>query len=455
MASNSSLQDRRAWPLRTLREANVILIDCDHRTPPAQEQGYPYVTIPQLKNGRIELSSSRRISPEHYAEWTRKAKPSAFDVVLSRRCNPGETAFVPPDVEFALGQNLVLLRADGSEVYPPFLRWLVSGPEWWDQIKTFLNVGAVFESLKCADIPKFTLCIPPLDEQKAIADFLGYLDSRIEVLQNENSLMAQIAQAIFKSWFVDFDPVRAKAEGRKPQGMDADTAALFPSEFQESELGAIPKGWSIESIGDLTLRVSMGPFGSNIKTDNFIAEGVPIIRGKNLRDGFIDDDFVFLSDEKADELRNANAFAGDIVITHRGTLGQVGRIPEGSRFPRYVVSQSQMVLTVDSRRATSLFVYHYLTSMTGQNQLLANTSQVGVPAIARPTMSVKAIKLPLSERIALMHAFESLIGALADRINMNSVTSRTLTDLRDTLLPRLISGKLRVPEAEKLVEAVL
>ena len=102
------------WPTLTLREAGITLIDCDHRTPPPVDAGYPYVAIPQLRNGRIELSGVRRITPEHFAEWTRKARPAANDVVLSRRCNPGETAFVPPDLNFALGQNLVLLRADGQ-----------------------------------------------------------------------------------------------------------------------------------------------------------------------------------------------------------------------------------------------------------------------------------------------------------------------------------------------------
>jgi type I restriction enzyme S subunit len=317
-----------------------------------------------------------------------------------------------------------------------------------------LKNGGGQQNLNAQLIKSFKISLPPMSVQCEISDFLESLDDRIESLSKTNITMESMARAIFKSWFVDFDPVRAKAEGREPDGMDADTAALFPSEFQKSELGAIPKGWSIESIGDLTLRVSMGPFGSNIKTDNFVEKGVPIIRGKNLRDGFIDDDFVFLLDGKADELRTANACAGDIVITHRGTLGQVGRIPEGSRFPRYVVSQSQMVLTVDSRRATSLFVYYYLTSTAGLNQLLANTSQVGVPAIARPTMSVKAIKLPMSERMELIHAFESLTSALASRVNMNSTSIRTLADLRDTLLPRLISGKLRVPEAEAMLTRV-
>src|SRR5262249_45514854 len=122
------------WQVMSLRDANVALIDCDHRTPPAADAGYPYVAIPQLRNGRIELSSARRITADHFRDWTRKAKPTANDVVLSRRCNPGETAHVADQMEFALGQNLVLLRADGTRVHPPFLRWLVRGPEWWEQI---------------------------------------------------------------------------------------------------------------------------------------------------------------------------------------------------------------------------------------------------------------------------------------------------------------------------------
>src|SRR6059036_3583163 len=109
------------WRTMKLREAHVILIDCDHRTPPASEAGYPYVAIPQLRGGRLDLSKVRHIKREDLVEWTRKAKPAPDDVILSRRCNPGETAVAPPELEFALGQNLVLLRADGTRVYPPFL----------------------------------------------------------------------------------------------------------------------------------------------------------------------------------------------------------------------------------------------------------------------------------------------------------------------------------------------
>ena len=109
------------WHRKSLREAGVTLIDCDHRTPPAAVSGYPYVAIPQLKEGRLSLGDVRLISSEHFIEWTRKAKPQHHDVVLSRRCNPGETAYVPAGIECALVQNLVLLRADGRKLFPPFL----------------------------------------------------------------------------------------------------------------------------------------------------------------------------------------------------------------------------------------------------------------------------------------------------------------------------------------------
>ena len=250
------------WQRTTLRAANVTLIDCDHRTPPAAEDGYPYVAIPQMRGGRIELDDARRINREHFLEWTRKAKPSANDVILSRRCNPGETAVAPTCAEFALGQNLVLLRADGTKVYPPFLRWLVRGPDWWEQIGKFNNVGAVFDSLRCADVPNFDLRIPPLPEQRAIAHILGTLDDKIELNRRMNETLEAMARALFKSWFVDFDPVRAKAEGRDP-GLPKPLADLFPARLVDSELGEIPEGWETGPILEQARLMS----GGTPKTD--------------------------------------------------------------------------------------------------------------------------------------------------------------------------------------------
>ncbi|MGC8494157.1 MAG: restriction endonuclease subunit S, partial [Syntrophobacteraceae bacterium] len=190
------------WKELSLREANVRLLDCDHKTPPATQEGYPYIAIPQIKDGRLDLSEVRKISRKDYVVWTQKTKPQGWDVILSRRCNPGETAYMPVDLECALGQNLVLLRSEGEAIYPPFLRWLLRSPAWWDQVKKFINVGAVFDSLKCADIPNFRLPIPPKREQHAIACILGALDNKIELNRRMNQTLEAMARAIFKSWFV-------------------------------------------------------------------------------------------------------------------------------------------------------------------------------------------------------------------------------------------------------------
>jgi type I restriction enzyme, S subunit len=312
--------------------------------------------------------------------------------------------------------------------------------------------GAVMPKLTQGNLNRIPISCPSLDEQRAIAHILGTLDDKIDLNRRMNETMEAIARTIFKSWFVDFDPVRARASGEPAEsicrrlGLTHELLDLFPDRFQDSELGEIPEGWEVITIGELCERVSMGPFGSDIKTSNFVREGVPIIRGSNLTDGFIDNNFVFLTEAKADELRNANARGGDIVITHRGTLGQVGLIPTSSRYPRYVVSQSQMVLTPRKERTTSRYIYEYLRSPTGRHALLANTSQVGVPAIARPTTSVKAISL-IAPQPELLRKYDSVVDPLFGRVVSAIRESNSLAAVRDALLPKLISGQLRVPEA--------
>jgi type I restriction enzyme S subunit len=310
--------------------------------------------------------------------------------------------------------------------------------------------GATMPNLNTSILAACPFVVPPPNEQLAIADILGTLDDKIELNRRMNETLEAMARTIFNSWFVDFDPVRAKAEGRDP-GLPKHIADLFPDHFEDSEVGEVPAGWQITSIGNVCRRISMGPFGSDIKTDNFIESGVPVVRGMNLTDGFVEHGFAFVSEEKADQLRNANAFPGDIVITHRGTLGQVGVIPDPSRFRRYVVSQSQMLITADNAVATPLYLYEFLRSPAGQAALLANTSQTGVPAIARPTVSVREIRLLLPP-FDILKTFDLLSRKLYRRNNQAVNESYTLAALRDALLPKLISGKLRAKHAHPAME---
>lgn len=203
--------------------------------------------------------------------------------------------------------------------------------------------------------------------------------------------------------------------------------------FKETEIGFIPVDWDIKTVDNIKSKnhhsIAMGPFGSDITKDNFVSEGIPVIRGVNLGEfKFNEDKFVYLTKEKANKLKASNAFPKDIVITHRGTLGQVGIIPENSKYSRYVVSQSQMKLTCNEEIMNPYFMFYFLKSKLGQYLLLMNTSQTGVPAIARPTSSLKEIKVmvpPISEQNSIVNFLKSLDS----KIELNQHMNQTLEEI--------------------------
>ena len=171
---------------------------------------------------------------------------------------------------------------------------------------------------------------------------------------------------------------------------------------------------------------AMGPFGSKIKAENFVSTGVPVIKGGNLGGTYLDErNFDFLTPQKAEELSSSKARRLDIVVTHRGTLGQVGLIPESSRYEQYIVSQSQLKMSFDSAKADPYFIYYFLRSPIGQTRLLANTSQVGVPAIAQALTTVRHILIPLPSK-KLQNATSAILRSLDDRITLLRETNATL-----------------------------
>ena len=427
------------WPTISLREAGVSLIDCDHKTPPASDIGYPYIAIPQLKHGRIDLSDARCISREHLIDWTRKAKPEVHDVILSRRCNPGETAFVPPGLECALGQNLVLLRADGSKVTPEFLRWLVRGPEWWEQIGKYINVGAVFDSLRCADIPNFELAIPMLSEQRAIAHILGALDDKIELNRLMNQTLEVMARAIFKSWFVDFDPVRAKAEGRDP-GLSPDLAALFPDGFENSELGEIPKGWRVMPVGEALKAVG----GSTPSTSNptFWDGGEYHWATPKDLSGFSAP--ILITTERkitksgVEQISSGLLPVGTVLMSSRAPVGYLALcgIP-------VAVNQGFIAMICDGPVSNYYALNWCRYNMEEIQQRASGTTFAEISKAAfRPIPMIVPANI-------IMNRFTEIVDPLYKSISERLKETRTLVALRDSLLPKLLSGEIRVTKAEK------
>jgi len=172
-------------------------------------------------------------------------------------------------------------------------------------------------------------------------------------------------------------------------------------------------------IADLIDEIAMGPFGSNIKVECFVDEGIPVLNGSNL-DGFAlsEKEFRYVTFEKADSLKKANASRGDVVITHRGTLGQIVYIPQNSKYDRYVISQSQFRVRCNDKILPEYMVYYFHTAV-GQHKLLSNASQVGVPALARPSSTFQQIEIEVPS-IQVQRRVVSIINALQSKIDCNN-----------------------------------
>ncbi|HQU69072.1 MAG TPA: restriction endonuclease subunit S [Albidovulum sp.] len=418
-----------------LSDAGVILLDCDHKTPEAVEVGRPYIGIPQMTSGRIDFSSARQISEDDFVTWNRKTKYQRNDVVLSRRTNPGVTAIDDTGTEFALGQNLVLLRANGKRVDPPFLRWLVRTPEWWEQIEKFMNVGAVFSSLRCRDVPSFELTIPPLPEQRAIAATLGALDDKIELNRKMNATLEAMARALFRDWFVDFGPTRTKMEARAPY-LAPDLWSLFPDRLSDEDK---PTGWEVSTIGD-EVRVVGGSTPSTKEPDLWDG-GINWATPKDLSNlvaPVLLETARTISAAGLAKISSGQLPVGSLLLSSRAPIGYlaIAEVP---------VSINQGFIGMICDRMISN-VFAWLWTLENMEAILAKANGSTFQEISKGNFRSLPVVVPSAP---VMHAFDAIAQPLYERIAKNERESRTLAQTRDLLLPQLMSGQILVqPDAK-------
>lgn len=298
--------------------------------------------------------------------------------------------------------------------------------------------GTTHQTIYFPEAKAFHVCIPEIGVQRGIADVLQSLDDRIASLRETNSTLEAITQALFKSWFVDFDPVRAKMEGRLPAGMDESTAALFPDRFEESELGVMPKGWSVGTLGDVTHTIKKQIQPSELHAGlNYV--GLEHIPRKSLS----------LADwDSAEGLESAKAAfgTGDILF---GKLRPY--------FHKVVVAPFDGVCSTDilvcNAKKPAYYGFSVMqlfsTSLIDYAERLSNGAKM--PRVGWKDLADYKTVIP-AEPIAA--EYTRCIEAQLARMKANVHASQTLAALRDTLLPRLISGQLRLPEAEAQIEGL-
>ena len=279
----------------------------------------------------------------------------------------------------------------------------------------------------------FEFSLPPIEEQRRIAHILGTLDDKIELNRQTNQTLEATARAIFKSWFVNFDPVKAKMEGRKPPCMDTSTAALFPSAFQDSSLGEIPKGWQITTIDeDFNLIMGQSPPGSTYNEDR---DGMPFYQGRR--------DFGFRYPTQRVYCTAPKRFAekGDTLVSVRAPVGDTNMVLEKCSIGRGVAAVQHKT----GNRSYTYYTMQFLQEVFSRYE--AEGPVFG--AINKTDFQTLPYLRPRDE---IVEAFERLIFPLDQNIENNENESHTLAQTRDTLLPKLLSGEIRVDAAAEILE---
>ena len=412
--------------------------------------GTPIITVEHLGENRITYQEIPKVS-DHDKDRLSKYALREGDIVFSRVGSVDRRALVRRNEDGWLFSGRCLrVRPNINKIDPTYLSYFFGLPSFQEYIRS-IAVGATMPSLNTKILSDVLIIYPPLPEQRAIAHVLGTLDDKIELNRRINETLEAMARALFKSWFVDFDPVRAKMESswRRSEslpGLPADLYDLFPDRLVDSELGKIPEGWGVNRIDDVAERVAMGPFGSSIKVSTFVDDGIPVISGRHLNGILLEDnEYRFITEDHAERLANANVQRGDVIFTHAGSIGQASYIPLTSKFERYVISQRQFYMRCDISKISPLFVVHFFKTPEGQHELLANTSSTGVPSIARPVTYVRSIKLCIPPK-PIWGLFDEIVGDFHLNIGWNTAESSTLANQRDTLLPLLVSGEVGVRE---------
>ena len=364
------------------------------------------------------------------------------ELLVSLVGNPGEVMIAPS--EFA-GHNIarqvamIRLKSDFDNRY---VYYSLKSPKSRSALAS-LSKGSVQQVINLGDLQQLEIDVPALNDQKAIAHILGTLDDKIELNQKMNQTLEDIAKAIFKSWFVDFDPVRAKAEGR-PTGLPLEISDLFPDELVDSEVGEIPEGCSSSTFGELADIQN----GYAFKSKDWCEEGtISVVKIGNVKPMLVDVGSCSRVDSHTVAgLERFRLSSGDALIGMTGYVGEVGLVPKVNELPYLNQRVGRLIAHVTND-------YSFMVVMARREEFKLEVENRGTGS-AQSNVSASSIKsiqvvMPVSD---LREKFGEIINPLVDQILTSAAEIEVLSELRDTLLPRLISGELRIPDAEKFLE---
>jgi len=414
--------------------------------------GHRVISAKVVKCGRIQLDADepRYISTSIYQKWMRTPLCQG-DVIMTSEAPLGELAFLGQDVDWVLGQRLFAIRPKAGRLYGRFLYYVLQTESVRADMLGRAS-GTTVQGIRQSELRRVRVPLPKFETQVQVADFLGALDDRIDVLRQTNATLEAISQALFKSWFIDFEPVRAKSEGREPEGMDAAMAALFPAEFEESTVGMVPKGWTHSNLGVVCAAaggaIQTGPFGSQLHASDYVDEGIPVVMPQDMRDRRVSEARIArVSQADADRLARHKLSVGDIVFSRRGDVGRHATVSE--REVGWLCGTGCLLVRPGAKAPSPAFLSQALAHSASIEWLQRHAVGATMPNLN--TGILEALPL-LNPADAVLNAFEDVVGPLENRITLNHSHASSLGAIRDQLLPRLVSGNLSLPDAQERLE---
>ncbi len=426
------------WPRLAIGEVSEIF-DGPHATPKTVDAGPIFLGIGALQNGRINLGETRHVTPEDFLTWTRRVKPRGGDVVFSYETRLGEAAIIPEGFACCLGRRMALVRTDRTRLDPRFFLYTYLSPYFQELIRSRTIPGATVDRIALKEFPLFPIPLPDIREQRAIAHVLGTLDDKIELYRHRNQTLEAMARALFQDWFVDFGPVRAKIAGRRPY-LPADLWQLFPDHLDDE---GKPEEWKMVPASELIEFNPTGPLRKGTSAPYLDMASLPT-------SGSWPEPPVLRKFGSGMRFRNGDTLLARITpCLENGKTAFIQCLPDdtmGWGSTEYIVMRPKAPVPAE---------YAYLLARDGAFREHAIRSMTGTSGRQRAQGdSVANFNLASPPDQNLWNAFAKHVEPAFESIKSNSTAPETLAALRDTLLPKLMSGDLRIEDAEKFMERV-
>jgi type I restriction enzyme S subunit len=396
--------------------------------------GYRVISAKAIKGRRVDLGSDepRFVNAATYRKWM-KSSLRADDVILTSEAPLGEPAYLAEDVEWCLGQRLFGIRTKKARLQGRFLFYALQSERVRHDLLSRAT-GTTAQGIRQTELRLVRIPLPSVDEQRAIAHIVGTLDDKIELNRRMSETLEAMARALFKSWFVDFDPVRAKAEGRDP-GLPQPLADLFPDSFEDSELGEIPRGWKVGPVESLCESITSGGTPARMNPLYWDGGSIPWFKTGELVDGPLIESEEHITDAALEESSCKLWPAGTILFALYAspTVGRLGVLTRPG-------TSNQAAAGLIAKPTTGV---PFLRRLLLDARVKLQTIAVGAAQqnINQAVLKTHRAVMP-TEKVA--SAYSRLVAGGDERQVSLAKESSTLTSLRDALLPKLISGELRV-----------